>query len=260
MKILSVTLVVWLSTLTSLLAQDAVVSSPRFEVRIHAGSALTFVPTFYSQVLMLNGSVVPGLYTPDNGMSAPITFSGDTHTQSAAGWSAEGELHYKLPHNFGLSLSVGAKKLRFDHSTPADETLDLPKKLGKTNLLYLSIKPFNISKSLLKNRLEIQAGPVLNWLLSSDVSNKLVVFYTAEAQTRRKPDQMYFSTPGNIRKRIWGLNAGISYHITGPLYVKASAQYYINSLYRDESWLGLKVGKVKPFVAEAGVMLTPFRF
>ncbi len=260
MKILSVTLAVWLLTLVPLFAQDAAVSSPRFEVRIHAGSAFTFVPTFYSQVLLLNGSVVPGLYTPDNGMSSPTTFDGDTRTESAVGWSVEGELYYKLPHNFGLSLGVGAKKLRFDHSTPADITLDPPKKLGKTNLLYLSVTPFNISKSLLKNRLEIQAGPVLNWLLSSDVNNSLIVFYTAEAQTRRKPDQMYFSTPGNIRKRIWGLNAGISYHVAGPLSVKASAQYYVNSLYRDESWLGLKVGKVKPVVVQAGVMLAPFRF
>ncbi len=226
MKIITVTLViVWLWALTPLLAQDAVVSSQRFDVRINVGSAFTFVPTFNGQVLQINGTVVPGLFNPGNGMSGPITYTGETQTESATGWHAEGELYYKLPHNFGLSMGVGVKKLRFNHSTTAGIDLNnLDKKFGQTNLLYLSVTPLNISKGLLKNRLEIQAGPVFSWLLSSEVFNALIVYYTPEAQQRQKPDRMYFNTAGNMRKMIWGLNAGASYHIAGPLSVKASAR------------------------------------
>lgn len=267
MKTLSVTLVVWLLALIPLLAQNAVVSSSRFDVRINAGSAFTFVPAFNNQVLVnKDGAVIPGLFTPANSKSPLITTSAETRTESAAGWYAEGELYYKLPNNFGLSLGVGIKKLRFDHSTTifngtsaAVDLDNIDKASGKTNLLYLSATPFNISKRLLKNKLEIQAGPVFNWLLTNEVNNVLIVYYTPEAQENQLPDQMSFNTVGNMRKMIWGFNAAVSYHIVGPLSAKASAQYHVSSLYKDEAW-GLKVDKVSSFVIQAGAMLAPFRF
>jgi hypothetical protein len=227
--------------------------------RVNAGTTFTFVPGFSNSILVApEGMIVPGYIFPNNAMSISTVRATST-ARSLLGWHAEAEVHYRLPHNFSLSVGVGLKKMRFDYTSKFTfnqtrvDMNDINRQFGETNLLYLSVTPFNISKEL-GNRFIIQAGPVLNWLLDHKAYNTVAIYNTPEAQANGRPSTVYFDTMGNMRKMIWGLNLGASYKIIGPLYIKASAQFYGKSIYESKSYFSLDVPKVKPVSVQGGVV------
>lgn len=251
-------------------AQQEVSPSGRFDLRINAGSTFTFVPDFHNRILIApDGMVVPGFIDPSNAVSLSISEASST-SESRVGWQAEAEIFYKLPQNFSLSFGVGIKKMRFDYTSDVTYVVDgdmvisenidnINRHFGKTELLYVSITPFNISKDFLHNKLAIQAGPVLNWLVKEKNTNTVLVYDSQESITTNKPDQAFFDTIGDTRKMIWGVNLSASYKLIEPVAIKVSAQYYINSMYEDSAY-GLEVEKINPFVLQAGLSVAPFAF
>lgn len=249
-------------------AQGETNQLPRIDLRVNAGSTFTRVPDFNNTIIYGKNMMIPGFISPSNAQSTS-TSSARSTARALLGWHVEAELFYRLPHDFSLSVGVGLKKMRFDTNSrytyydngqPKTGNLDdLDRDFGKTNLLYLSVTPLNISKGLFENRLILQAGPTFNFLLSHDVKNVLVIYHSAASQASRTPDEAYFDTLGNMRNLTWGCNLGASYKIIAPLSVKVSAQYYINSMYEDKSG-GFDVEKIRALTVQAGVSVAPFAF
>jgi hypothetical protein len=252
-------------------AQQEIGTSGRFDFRVNAGSTFTVVPDFNNHMLIApSGMVIPGFIDPSNAVSLSTSEASST-SESRVGWHVEAEGFYKLPRNFSLSFGVGFKTMRFDYTSDVTylkgmdmlvfENIDnINRRFGETALSYISITPCNISKEFLHSRLSIQAGPVLNWLLKEKSTNTALVYFTQEAITANKPDQAYFDTIGNTRKMIWGANFSASYKVLEPVYIKVSAQYYVNSMYEDTAAYGLDVEKINPLVLQAGLSVAPFAF
>jgi hypothetical protein len=254
-------------------AQQKTDPSNRFDLRLNAGTTFTFVPDFNNWMLVARGMLVPGFITPDNAISLN-SVKASSKSESSVGWHVEAEGYYSLPRNFSLSLGLGIQKMRFDYTSdfvyfkamnqPVSMNMDdISRRFGKTDLLYLSITPINISKRLLHNRLAIQVGPVINCLLEEKNNSTVVVYNSQEALATSRPDEAYFDSIGNTRKVIYGANLGISYKVVEPVFVKISAQYYVNSMYEDATDFGffkLDVEKINPFLLQAGVSVAPFAF
>jgi hypothetical protein len=265
MKKILVFFVAW-SCLTPLFAQGVQESAPtenkpdhRVEIKFSGGTAFTFVPDFHNTVIASDGMSVPHLVSPANSIYPPTIAKCSSKTRSQAGWFVEAEMGYRLSRNYSLSFSVGVKKLRYDYETefpgqPNPVNLDdFNKGFGRTTLLYLNITPFNIAKSFLQNRLSVQAGPTLNWLLKDEMNNTLALYDSPEAAENGMPDMVFFDTVGKLNKLLIGLNLGIEHKITGPLSIKVSGQYYFTSLFKEEGLYRANVEKIRPFVLQAGV-------
>jgi hypothetical protein len=268
MKKFVLTLAVYFA-LVPLFAQSESNVSDRFDVQVNVGATFTFIPEFRNYVFAANGMVVPGYIHPSNARSLSVS-EGSSSSKSRMGWSAGAEVYYRLPQNYAISVGAGVKKMRFDYNTTGvgqstesgTYTVnmdDINARFGKTDLLYLQVTPINVSKQFLGNKLTLQAGPVLDFLLKDETVNTVVVYYTSEAYAQNRPDEAFFDTIGDMRKFIWGANLSASWKVAAPVSIKVSAQYYFNSLYKDKAY-DLDVEKVSPFVLQAGVSLSPFAF
>lgn len=257
-------------TMSISFAQQKTDSPNRFDLRLNAGTTFTFVPNFSNYMLVaVDGMAVPGFIHPNNSRGYLTTTQASSKSKSQVGWHIEAEGYCALPRNFSLSLAVGIKKMRFDYTSDATYGVptgqrvsvnldDINGSFGKTDLLYLSITPINISKQLLHNKLAIQVGPLINCLLEEKSNNTVLVYNSQESVAMKRPDQVYFDTIGKTRKLLWGANFGISYKVVEPVSIKVSAQYYANSMYDDN--YSMDVEKINPFVLQAGVSLAPFAF
>lgn len=265
MKNLLVFFLAW-GCLTPLFAQETQESAAkenkpdhRFAVKFSGGTTFTVIPDFNHTVIACGKMLVPGLISPANSATPPTIANCSARTTSLVGWFVEAEVGYQLPRNYSLTFSVGVKKLRYDYETefPAQPDPinldDFNSRLGRTTLLYLNVTPFNIAKSFLQNRLSVQAGPTLNWLLKDKIYNTLVLYDSPEAAENGLPDRVFFDTAGNLNKLLIGLNLGIEHKITGPLSIKVSGQYYFTPLFKEEGLYRSSVENINPFVLQAGV-------
>jgi hypothetical protein len=212
----------------------------RFVFKLVAGTTFTMVSDFNHDILIAEQLLIPNLISPENSAFPLTIVNHRSRSKSMVGWFAEAEVGYRLPKNYLLSFSAGVKKLRYDYQSEfryASGTVnldDLNREFGRTTLLYLNVTPFNISKGFLQNRLTIQAGPTVSWLLDSEVMNTLVIYNSFGSQESGLPDRVYFDTTGKFTQTLIGLNLGIEHTLIGPVCAKLSGQYYFNSLSEEE--------------------------
>ena len=218
----------------------------KFEMKINAGTNVSFVPDFNSTVFIANdGLIVPGLITPTNSVSPLLVSSSLSETKPRLGVFGDFEFGIKLNKKLKLSFVAGILQMRYTYNTnvntegtPVVDLKGLTEDYGNTSSLYVHFKPLNISYAFFKNKLELQFGIPVNILISSKSYNTVIIYtYPINNPSEKKVTRAYFEYSGEKNKILLGTNLKAAYKITGYLDIFVSGQYYLNSIYKsDESF------------------------
>lgn len=239
------------------------ISAQEFEFRINPSTNLTYVPDFNNLIIIVNdGLIVPGLISPANSLTPPLESESISKTNAKIGFSLDLEFVVKLSDKLQLSISSGFNQLRFNYDTYVEaegtqsvNLSDLSKDYGYTNLLYINLKPSNISLDLFNSRFKIQCGPTFNFLVKSNYNNVLIL-YTSEqldGTTHEYVDKVYFESIGEMNKILYGAHFRTAFNIIRQFDIFISGQYYFNSIYFAEDNGYQTLTDCKPFQIQAGV-------
>jgi hypothetical protein len=242
--------------------------APRFDLKVSAGATLTFVPDFDNwTVLVPDGIVVPYIYRVENSKAAPITSESEVSAKPRLGWNVDAQVTYQLPNDFALSLSVGAKKLRYDLETTFWNTAypffttprnldDINPSFGETALTYLLLEP-GISRSYLRNKLTVEVGPSFNFLLKEKINNVLLTYEKGSEPNPGSPDQIYFDNMAQASSLMVGCHVAVSYRVIEFLEVKAATQFLNSSVYNEGEYVK-SADNVSPAFVQLGASFLPF--
>jgi hypothetical protein len=220
-------------------------SAQKFDLRVQAGANLTFMPDFDNTIVILNdGIAVSGIISVANSAGPIILSESVSQTTPGFGFGAGLESRYNLGKDWKLSLSLGFNLMNYDFDTyiTADDTPNIwlseyTPEYGNTSLYYLNVKPLNVSKDLLNNKLTIQAGLTLNFNIYSKYNNTIII-YTEEAAAAGKTDgieRVYFDSYGNASLILAGLHGRMECKIIERLSGFISCEYFFNSVYQKET-------------------------
>jgi hypothetical protein len=241
--------------------------TPRFDLKVSAGFTLTFLPDFDNwTVVAPEGIIVPYVYRLENSKAAPIISESEVSSKPRMGWYADAQVVYRLPNDFGLLLSVGVKKLRYDLETTFWDTDfpfyafprdldDINSKFGETALTYFSVAP-SISRSYMRNKLTVEIGPSFNFLLKEKFNNVLLTYKNGDANPGL-PDQIYFDNMAQAKSLMVGCHVGVSYRVISFLEIKVITQFLNSSIYDDGAYVK-SVDHVSPTFVQLGATLLPF--
>lgn len=95
-------------TITLLISFGLSISAQNLELKVVAGSNLTFIPHFTDDVIIANdGLVVPGLISPANSLSPLILAKSRSITTTKPGFYMDIVLDYKIAERWKLSAAIG---------------------------------------------------------------------------------------------------------------------------------------------------------
>ena len=239
-------------------------SAQRFEMRVNAGTNLTFVPDYGDYVLIANdGLIVPGLIKPGNSLTPIIYAETIAETKPRFGFVADLEIRMKICNNCSLSLAAGITRMNYKYDnyvvtdgTPIVRLSELDNDFGITKLLYLNLRPLNFGVDLFESKLTLQGGATFNFFLKGK-SNSTVILY-AEPVTgggESEIEKVYFSATGTANNVLYGIHLRAEFSIIKALDIFISGQYYFNSIYNSEERKA-----ANPTTIELGISYTFWRF
>ena len=173
----------------------------KFELKVNLGTNLSFIPNFTNPIVITSGGVViPGLISRNNSVYQPLLGIQQSETTAKLGFFIDLELSTKLSENIKLSFACGLNQMKFNYDSYVDfdteittwpdfnklppvELRTLDPNYGNTNLLYINLRPLNLSLSLFKNKFTLQCGPSFNFLISNKQNNKRSEEHTSELQS-----------------------------------------------------------------------------
>ncbi len=232
------------------------VNAQNFDIKINAGANATYIPKFQNQLTIVDGFIIPGLYTPGNAKNPPIVVESASTPNYKAGFFADAEISQELWNNWKLSLSLGASQINYtyDNRVPAttlspDTSMkSLFSNYGNTRMLYFSSRFLNVTKSF--NRVSLQIGPVVNYLANKKFNNTYL-FYDASDSLNAKAG--IFEQKEGANKWLIGGHFNFRYKISPPLEIMVGTQYFFNSLYKKENTYESIYKKSKPLQLQVGL-------
>ena len=239
----------------------------KFELNVNLGTNLSFIPNFTNPIEITSGGCpIPGLISRDNSFYTPILGVQKSETTAKPGFFIDLELSTKLSENMKLSFACGLNQMKFSYDSYVDFDTEIttwpnfyklpPVKLrtldpnyGNTNLLYINLRPLNLSLGLFNNTFTLQCGPSFNFLINSKQNNK-VILYTAgqyDGQTTKLIDKMYFDSTDDLNKILFGLQIHAEYKINKHLEIFISGQNYFNSIFKKPNFLLHELSGLKTY-------------
>ncbi len=163
--------------------------TPRFDLKISAGSTLTFVSGFDNWTVVARMELLYPMYTRSKILKPHQLFLNQSVFQPRLGWYVDAQVAYRLPNDFGLMLAVGAKENSLRHGdyilqyrlsflSISRNLDDINPAFGETALTYFSVAP-SISRSYMRNRITVEIGPTFNFLLKEKINNVLLTYDNA---------------------------------------------------------------------------------
>lgn len=227
---LFVTLVVLGSMLTPAAGQ-------RLELKINAGGNISFVPDFRNRIYIVHGFVVPGVVSLQNAQNPPVITESGSSTKPGAGFTAEAGVSKKLDKRWTLSLFAGLSQIKFDYDTHIAQSFirndfnlgEMDDRYGDTRFLYITSRPLNIARSF--NRFSVQAGAILNFLVSQKYSNAVVIYAPDSGQAAGA----FFEEKGEPAPVLVGAHINARYEIAPKLELVLGGQRFFTSLYKSEN-------------------------
>jgi|GEM_PF-2277556 len=245
-------------------------SGQKFDIRVQAGANLTWVPDFENIVLIANdGIIIQGLIAPMNSYSTLLVSSSTSKTSPGFGLDADVEIRYNLGRSWKISVACGLDIMKYDFDTfievPGTPNIWLSEYTtgyGNTSIYFLNIRPLNISKAILHNKLAIQAGISLDILLKSDNYNVLIV-YAADPENSGKADgieRIYFNSFGAVNNFIFGLQGRVEYNVFNNFNAFVCYQHFFSSVYDKKSSSSQTVKDAKASQVQVGLSYVFWNF
>lgn len=204
----------------------------QYRFSVSGGGNASFLKNFQSEIRYVEGFVIPDLLIIDNGKNLRAQYNAPSQAQAKTGFYADGMLTRKLRDNWGLSVSLGVMQTAFTYDTKIGMDGVSMKSVwngyGDSRFTYLYSKLLNVEKQF--NRLGLQAGPVLSYLVAKKYSNT-VIRYGSDG----KAVAGYFEEKGAPRKFLVGGQLHMRYQILKPLDIVLGAGYSFNALYKKEN-------------------------
>jgi hypothetical protein len=245
-SLLSIILFVFVTTTTT---------AQKFDLKINVAANLTLMPDFQNRIYIVDGFTMPGAIGVEFARNPPGIATTTSKTNPGAGFTVEAEAGMKLNDKWKLSLALGLMQLRYDYDTHISQSFykndfylgDVYAEYGKTKFTYLSLRPANVTRMF--NRLSIQAGPVLSYLLSKEHTNTVVVYNTSTKEAVGG----FFEEKGDAQKFLFGAHINARYAVIRNLEVMVGAQYFLNSLYKSEGTYEQLHDKAKALQLQLGL-------
>jgi hypothetical protein len=243
----------------------------KFELKIDAGANLAFIPEFENRILITKGGlVIPNWVVRVNSNEVPIIGTAVSETSPGFGLFADLEIGMNLSDKFNLSLLAGVNQMTYTYDTyvdfdeaPPGYLSELDANYGKTNLLYIDLKPVNLSVNLFKNKMSLQSGPSFNFLLHSE-QNNIIIHYTEYLSLDGVPykvmDKLHFDSTDSLNKVMYGWYLRSGFRIIKQLELFVSGQFYFNSLYKNYDTYYQYVSACKPIQLQAGLSYAIWKF
>lgn len=227
-----------------------------FDIKISAGANATSIPKFQNQLTIIDGFSVPGLYTIGNAKNPPIVVETPSTPNYKAGFFADAELAKELWNNWKLSVSLGVSQINYTYDTRVPATSLSPdtsmkalfSNYGDTRMFYFSSRFLNVTKSF--NRVSLQLGPVVNYLVNKKFDNTYLFFDKADSLNAKAA---IFEQKGGANKWLLGGHFNLRYKISPPLEIMIGTQYFFNSLYPKAETYGPIYRKTKPLQLQLGL-------
>ncbi|MDP2722029.1 MAG: outer membrane beta-barrel protein [Bacteroidales bacterium] len=257
-------------TFTLLLLFGLSVYAQNLELKVEAGSNLTFIPDFIDDVIIANdGLIVPGLITPANSLSPLIWAKSFSETKTKPGFYVDVVLDYKFAERWKLFASAGLSYWRYDYDTYIDteETTtfylsEIDPNHGNTSILYYNIKPVSFSYEFIVNRLFLHGGPSFNYLIAGDFSKTVLISHTEtfDGKLYEIVDRAYFKSTEEMNTVLIGFDLGVDIKIIRQLYLAVSGQYYFNSVYYTGNSYKSDLSNCNPLQLQVGLNYQVFDF
>ncbi len=246
----------------------------KFELSMHAGTNLTFVPDFTNRISITNGGLlIPNLIALNNSVGAPFTGLSNSEATAKIGFLSELELGFKPGENTKLSLGLGINQMKYQYDNYVDFDDAAPVYLsaldqdyGKTNLLFLALKPLNFTLGMHKNKIKMQLGPTFDFLINSK-QNNIVLHYTKvvgqDGITYDIIDKIHFDSTTELNKTLYGIYLRSGINIAKDLDIIVTGQYYFNTIYNNEmnnKTFDFFISESKPFQLQFGLGYTFLKF
>ena len=246
----------------------------KYELKVNPGINFTFVPNFINRVLITHGGlIIPDLIVPGNSVDPPIIGMAQSVSTARLGFFVDLELGVKLGQRLKLSLICGLNQMKFDYDTyvdfddaPPAYLSELDPKYGNTKLLFIDLKPLNLSLGLFKNKLSLQGGLSFNFLIHSQQNNIIVRYttiYGINGETRDIIDKLHFDSTVELNKILYGFQLRAAVKIIKPLDVFVTGQFYFNSIYEDidsDYRYYVYISDTKPIQLQFGLSYTFWNF
>ncbi len=144
-------------TSIAILAINFVSLAQKIEFKVNAGVNTTFIPDFENTISVTSGGlVIPGIIHEQNSINPPVGTSFVSTTTPKPGFFLDLCLALKLNKKLRLLLSGGLSYMSFSYEavvdavgTPYIVLNEASKEYGNPNMLYLNIKPLNLSYGML---------------------------------------------------------------------------------------------------------------
>ncbi len=222
----------------------------QYSLSVNAGGNASFVKNFQSKIIYVEDFVIPDYINIDNSRQSPVNYSAPSQTKPGVGFYVDGAITRRLANHWGLSASLGVTQTVFTYDTKIGMEAVSMKSVwngyGDSRFTYLYSKLLNVEKQF--NRLSLQAGPVLNYLIAKKYSNT-IIRYGSDG----KAVSGYFEEKGLPRKLLIGGQLNMRYRVLKPLDVVLGAGYSFSSLYQKEN-TGMDVyKKSKPLQISLGL-------
>jgi len=212
-------------------------ASQNLEIKVQAGANVSFVPDFRNRIYIVDGFVVPGVISLQNAQNPPVAMESTSSTKPGAGFTVEAEIGKKLDKFWKLSLSAGLNQVKFDYDTHIAQSFirndfnlsEMDDRYGDTRFLYITSRPLNVTRTF--DRFSIQAGVLLDFLVSKKYSNVVVIYAPNSGQVAGA----FFEEKGEPAPVLAGVHINARYAIAPKWQLMLAAQRFFTSLYKSEN-------------------------
>ena len=244
-----------------LLTVSGFLFSQNYELKVNVSSNFTFFSAFENRVeVIYEGLEIPGYINPNTSSRGPVIARDQASMSVMPGLSGDLELFYNVGDKWKYSSAVGIEQWNYSYdntvgredfpplylfSSPqvperkkeiydalGSETLsDLSGGYGQIQTLYLKVQPFNVSTNILQEKMFLQAGPVINFLLSNDHNDYAIEYNEGAEHTWDEIDNVYFSSVDKFHDVLPGIHFKTAYDMMKDLSVFISGEYFFHAPY-----------------------------
>lgn len=212
----------------------------KIELKINAGANVSLLPDFENQISIVDGFVTPGIISINNARNPPVVTKTTSETKAGVGFTVEAEAGKRLTGNWKLSVSLGVSQISYDYDSHISQSFfknnfnlsEVYNEYGDTRFTYLTCRPLNVSKTF--SRFSVQAGAILNYLISKKNTNTVVLYNVGSLETLGA----FFEQKGEPQQLLFGAHANARFAIAKKLELMLGGQYFFNSLYGADGTYG----------------------
>lgn len=244
------------------------------ELKLNAGSNLTFFSAFENRIVIIDqGLAVQGLIATTNSDGSLLIASDESSNTVQPGFSGSVELSNNLGKKWVHSVALGVSLWRYSYDntvgrgdlepyyqqTISEERYNALEPVtlsevsgswGEVQTLYFEVQPLNISRRLFGERLILQAGPLVSFLLKNDYSDYAITYNEGAEHTWEEIDNVYFTSVGNFEDVIYGVKLRAGFALYKQLRAYISGKYF-SDVYADGP---------NPFQLQAGISYSLWKF